>query len=376
MKMYVVGGAVRDVLLGRTPKDIDYVAVGSTPKEMLGSGLKAIPASSFPVFHDKDGNEIALARKERKVGNGYHGFECEYDNTVTLEDDLYRRDLRMNSMAVDIQNWIKFKNDKKIKHVIDPYGGIDDIFSGTIHHTSEFFVEDPVRALRAIRLANRYGFRIHSKTEELIRSMVHSGELDHLTPERIWLEVEKVFSDSKDAFAFFTECERLETLPKMFPNTDDLFIDDEDIRLYEKSGLQDKEYAYLAMMNTNSNQYLENFSKSMKLPSSYFRLAKGYQNVMFIINDGKLTSPEDVIRLLESLNAFQSTDLLDRVCSYLIDVENSHLKECEQLKLSLSSISDINFTMLSPAQQKLKGKAVGNAINNLRIQTLEALYRR
>ena len=128
MDIFVVGGAVRDVLLGREPKDIDYVVVGSTPQEMLHAGFKSIPASSFPVFHNKDGDEYALARKEKKVGNGYHGFECEYDTSVTLEEDLYRRDLRINSMAVPLESWCEFKSTLDAYHVIDPYDGTEDIF--------------------------------------------------------------------------------------------------------------------------------------------------------------------------------------------------------------------------------------------------------
>jgi tRNA nucleotidyltransferase/poly(A) polymerase len=177
MKIYKVGGCVRDMLLGLTPKDVDYVVVGATPDEMEALGYEKVGAS-FPVFL-KDGSEYALARTERKVGVGYLGFETSYDPNVTLEDDLKRRDLTINSMAFD---------DVTCK-VIDPHGGRADLEAKLLRHTSEAFAEDPVRVLRTVRFAARYGFTIVPETLELMERIV--PELDHVPAERIWTEIEK-----------------------------------------------------------------------------------------------------------------------------------------------------------------------------------------
>lgn len=178
MKVYQVGGCVRDKLLGRTPNDIDYVVVGATPQEMLDLGFSQVGAS-FPVFlHPTTGAEYALARTERKTGVGYLGFETDYNPNVTLEDDLYRRDLTINSMAMDEDG-----------NLIDPCGGQADLEACLLRHTSEAFAEDPVRVLRTARFAARFGFQIAPETLKLMGDIAH--ELDFVPQERIWAEIEK-----------------------------------------------------------------------------------------------------------------------------------------------------------------------------------------
>jgi tRNA nucleotidyltransferase/poly(A) polymerase len=177
MKTYLVGGAVRDLLLGLTPKDRDYVVVGSTEAEMLANGFTRVGAS-FPVFL-KNGEEYALARKERKTGVGYKGFDVVFDPSVTLEEDLFRRDLTINSMAMDLDTG----------EVIDPFGGRHDLAQGVLRATSDAFAEDPVRVLRTARFAARYGFTIAQDTLDMMRRV--SVELNHVPGERIWAEFEK-----------------------------------------------------------------------------------------------------------------------------------------------------------------------------------------
>lgn len=183
VKIYAVGGCVRDVLLGRTPKDYDYVVVGATPEYMIENGYVRVGAS-FPVFL-KDGNEYALARTERKVGVGYNGFETEHDASVTLEQDLIRRDLTVNSMAQDLQTG----------EIIDPFGGREDLSSGVLRHTSEAFAEDPVRVLRTARFAARYGFDVSVPTLDLMKKVMH--EIDAVPAERVWAEFEKGLAEGE-----------------------------------------------------------------------------------------------------------------------------------------------------------------------------------
>lgn len=184
MKTFIVGGFVRDTLLGcsSTSPDIDYVVVGSTPQEMINAGFTPVGAS-FPVFL-KDGEEYALARTERKTGVGYHGFSVECDSNITLEDDLLRRDLTINSMAMDMITG----------EIIDPYGGRADLTHKLIRHTSDAFAEDPVRVLRAARFAARYNFTIHPDTMLLMSSVAH--ELQHVPQDRILKEFSKSISDN------------------------------------------------------------------------------------------------------------------------------------------------------------------------------------
>ncbi len=184
MKVYLVGGAVRDELLRRPVKDRDYVVTGSSAEEMLSLGYKQVGAD-FPVFL-KDGEEYALARTERKTGKGYQGFVTEFGPDITLEDDLRRRDLTINAMARDLETG----------ELIDPFRGLEDLENGILRHVSPAFAEDPLRVLRVARFRARYGFRIAPMTTELMVGLVDSGELDHLTPERVWLELEKGLSET------------------------------------------------------------------------------------------------------------------------------------------------------------------------------------
>lgn len=191
MKIYKVGGCVRDTLMGREPKDIDYVVVDATPDEMFSAGFRQVGAD-FPVFlHPDTKEEYALARIERKTGIGYSGFTSE-TNGVTLEMDLSRRDLTINSMAMDDAG-----------NIVDPFHGQADIESRMLRHTSEAFREDPLRVIRVARFAARYpDFRIAEMTLTMMREMVRSGELNAIPNERFHAELDKVYGEV-DAVRFF-----------------------------------------------------------------------------------------------------------------------------------------------------------------------------
>jgi tRNA nucleotidyltransferase (CCA-adding enzyme) len=180
MQVYLVGGAVRDRLLGRAVGERDWVVVGATPAELTAQGYSAV-GKDFPVFlHPTSKEEYALARQERKVAPGYHGFTTVFSPDVTLEEDLKRRDLTINAMAEDAAG-----------NIIDPYGGQRDLTARLLRHVSEAFVEDPVRVLRVARFAARFaeqGFRIAPQTAALMAHMTASGEIAALTPERVWRE--------------------------------------------------------------------------------------------------------------------------------------------------------------------------------------------
>jgi len=180
MKIYLVGGAVRDQLLGYPVNECDWVVVGATPDALLQQGYRQV-GRDFPVFlHPESGEEYALARTERKLAPGYYGFTCDFNPNVTLADDLSRRDLTINAMAMDDKG-----------QLIDPYGGLNDLQAKILRHVSPAFVEDPVRVLRVARFAARYhhlGFKLADETRVLMYTMVKRGELAHLVPERVWQE--------------------------------------------------------------------------------------------------------------------------------------------------------------------------------------------
>ncbi|MBU3739913.1 MAG: multifunctional CCA addition/repair protein, partial [Rhodoferax sp.] len=191
MQIYLVGGAVRDALLGLPVKDRDWVVVGATPEQMLAAGYRPV-GRDFPVFlHPQTGEEYALARTERKTGPGYRGFEVHAAPGVTLEQDLARRDLTINAIAVASQALRPdggFAADSDA--VVDPWGGRQDLANRRLRHVTEAFREDPVRILRLARLSARFpDFTVAHDTLALMREMVDAGEIDHLVPERVWQEI-------------------------------------------------------------------------------------------------------------------------------------------------------------------------------------------
>lgn len=211
MKIYAVGGAVRDRLLGRPVADEDFVVVGASPEQMEQLGYRTV-GKDFPVFlHPQTNQQYALARTERKTARGYKGFEVHASPEITLEQDLARRDLTINAIARDDKG-----------NIIDPYQGAADLKAGILRHVSEAFVEDPVRVLRVARFAARFGFRIAPETLELMREMVRSGEVDHLVPERVWQELSRGLMEETPSRMLLAlrECGALQ---RILPEIDALF---------------------------------------------------------------------------------------------------------------------------------------------------------
>ncbi|KXZ72615.1 multifunctional CCA addition/repair protein [Acinetobacter venetianus] len=214
MQVYLVGGAVRDHLLGHPYHEKDYVVVGATPEQLLAEGYQPV-GKDFPVFlHPKTKEEYALARTERKSGVGYHGFQFFTDTTVKLEEDLIRRDLTINAMAMDENGT-----------VYDPYGGQQDLERKILRHVSDAFIEDPLRVLRVARFAARYaayGFKIADETIQLMKNIAKTGELDALTPERVWKETSRALMEDQ-ADVYFQTLKECDALKILFPEIDALF---------------------------------------------------------------------------------------------------------------------------------------------------------
>lgn len=223
VKIYLVGGAVRDLLLNKTPKDNDFVIVGadsSFARRLQSIGFEQVGAD-FPVYlHPDTKEEFAFARQERKVGKGYAGFESITSPELTIEDDLIRRDLTVNSMAIDLEN----------DQLIDPFNGQLDLQNGIIRHTSDAFSEDPLRVLRVARFIARYNFTVAPETEILIEDLVKSGDLKHLVQERVSVEFEKIFSE-KHADRALSFMQTRGVLNSIHPKFND--IDEDDMRVFK-----------------------------------------------------------------------------------------------------------------------------------------------
>lgn len=211
---YLVGGAVRDKLLNHPYHEHDWVVVGATPEMLINKGYFLV-GKDFPVFlHPETKEEYALARSERKVAKGYQGFEVCADPSITLEEDLLRRDLTINAIAEDFEG-----------NLIDPYGGLNDIHNKILRHVSDAFIEDPVRVLRLARFYARYhqyGFTIADETKEIIQKMIKAGELEALTAERVFQELSKALGEA-EPHEFFNALREVGALEILFPEVEALF---------------------------------------------------------------------------------------------------------------------------------------------------------
>ena len=283
MKTYVVGGAVRDELLGLPVQDRDHVVVGATPEEMERLGFKPV-GKDFPVFlHPQTHEEYALARTERKSARGYKGFTVHASPEVTLEEDLRRRDLTINAMAKAEDGTL-----------IDPYGGKRDLEQGVLRHVSEAFAEDPVRILRLARFAARFGFNVAPETMALMRQMVASGEADYLVPERVWQEFAKGLME-REPERMFEVLEAASLQKKLLPE------------VRERSGLAGGtlpvRFARLCWPLKEAE--VEALCERLKAPSEARELALLACRTRVALRASRLATPEALLELLKRADAFR-----------------------------------------------------------------------
>ena len=316
MKIYEVGGAVRDALLNEEAKDKDWVVVGSSPEEMAAKGFRPI-GKDFPVFlHPETNEEYALARTEKKSGQGYHGFNFYFGKEVTLEEDLSRRDLTINAMAKD--------DDGKI---IDPFGGRKDLENKIFRHVSDAFSEDPLRAIRLARF-HTYGhlnnFEITEETKKLINEIVDSGEIAKLSPNRIWTETERALSSSNPDIYF-------KILLKY--NLQKPYLDGLQSSSCDSS---DNIQARWAELQMNNNFIL---GENLPIPNAFSNAAK----ILRMLSNIKLDSKEnELLKALQEISFERNSILIESL------VELPHLKDTKQLILKLlSGMKETNFSVLA-----------------------------
>lgn len=356
MRIFAVGGSVRDALMGIECNDHDYVVVGSTEQEMLDAGFKNVGAA-FPVFlHPETGDEYALARREKKIGPGYKGFAVEFDSDVTLTDDLGRRDLTLNCMAQDIHNR---------DHLYDPFNGLDDLHNRVLRHATDAFKEDPLRVVRLARFYARFtDFTIAPETVEFAKEIVDSGEMDTLSDERFWAEMEKMFNQSGDPYRFFEALWNFGAITKVKFFKDifgdvDIFWLKEAERVCVNIGhsyADDRAVIFTALMSSG-------LMKSVALPTRAIKLA---ENIAFVRAMAPV-APEKIVGLI---NANRGWNTNNKNMGLLFDCIAVSALGGEAFPVSLSLLMDCQEAGTSldvDGYLHLPGKEIGIALVNDRL---------
>ncbi len=361
MKCYLVGGAVRDRLLGYPFSERDWVVVGATPDDMLRAGFRPV-GRDFPVFiHPDSGEEYALARTERKRGHGYHGFVFHTDTNVTLEQDLARRDLTINAIA-----------ETDSGELVDPYGGRDDLERKLLRHVSPAFAEDPLRVLRVARFAARYhhlGFRVADETVALMRTMVASGEVDHLVPERIWKETERALLERNPEIYFDT----LTDVGALVRISGGALVA---LSLHATDALQraaaancDGEVRFATLLAGTDDALVEALCQQWRVPNSYAELAR--LALAPLAQALQLETPAQAIELFERCDALRRPDRFRQFIA-LCDAEGAPPATQRRLERALDAGSAVTAAELIAAG--LKGEQLGAALKQKRRDAIAASW--
>lgn len=404
MEIYLVGGSVRDELLGRKNVDHDWIVVGATAADMLQQGYIQV-GKDFPVFlHPDSKEEYALARTERKTSQGYYGFECNADPTVTLEEDLMRRDLTINAIAKATDGTI-----------IDPYGGQKDLQAKVLRHVSPAFAEDPVRILRLARFAARYEeFTVAPETLGLMRNMVLAGEVDSLVPERVWQETERALTENSPQkfFLILRECGALE---KIFPALNKLwgvpqkieYHPEVDTGVHTMMSLQqavafgataDVRFATLCHdlgkgltpeqdlpshkgHEDRGVKPIELWCKQYRVPNHYRDLAVKVARWHLHAHRAAELRPDTILKLLKGLDVFRNPSILGK---YLLACKadatgrlgktNDPYPQLDIILKSFEAANSVHSQAL--LAEGLKGPELGAAIDKLRVAAIKIALQR
>lgn len=403
MKYYLVGGCVRDKLLGRPIKDRDWVVVGATVDEMLQQGFHQV-GKDFPVFlHPDSKQEYALARTERKTGPGYTGFEFHAAADVTLEEDLIRRDLTINAIA-----------ESESGEIIDPYHGQRDLDSRILRHVSPAFAEDPVRILRVARFAARYadlGFQVAAETTELMRTMVEAGEVDALVPERVWQETVNALGEHRPE-VFIEVLRSCGALAKLFPEIDRLYgvpqpaqhHPEIDTGVHTMMVLQqacqlspDPEVRFAALVHdlgkgtTSPDEWprhiaheergvplVKGLCQRLKIPKAFQELGVLVTRYHLHYHRAAELKASTMLKTLQSLDAFRRPE---RFAQFLLaceadargrtGYEDRQFEQTAIMRAALAASNDVSVQPLLDAG--IQGKALADKLNLLRIESIKQL---
>ncbi|WP_101758218.1 multifunctional CCA tRNA nucleotidyl transferase/2'3'-cyclic phosphodiesterase/2'nucleotidase/phosphatase [Oceanicoccus sp. KOV_DT_Chl] len=364
MKIYLVGGAVRDKLLGYPFHEHDWVVVGGTPEQLLAQGYQQV-GKDFPVFlHPDSKEEYALARTERKNGRGYTGFSCYASPDVTLEQDLLRRDLTINAIAEDSDG-----------NLIDPYGGQQDIQQKILRHVSPAFSEDPLRVLRVARFAARYahlGFTVANETLQLMQAISDSGELHNLVAERVWKELESSLQEQSPQ-QFFAVLKQAHALAVLLPEFNDLGSNDFQVLQLASERNCSSSIRFALLCAALAPDVTQTLCQRIKIPNEFRDLAMLLSRHQQQCQQN-FTAAEPLLDLLEALDPFRRperfTDFL-QCCTLINTVLDRNLKNTSQLNEAYQCCNRINAKQF--ADQGLKGKAIASALREQRITLISEL---
>jgi tRNA nucleotidyltransferase (CCA-adding enzyme) len=402
MKIYRVGGCIRDRLLNLPVTDIDWVVTGTTTEQMQNAGYKPV-GKDFPVFlHPKTKQEYALARSERKTGPGYRGFEFDTDPTITIEQDLSRRDLTINAIAEDENN-----------NLIDPYGGQNDLQKRILRHVSNAFSEDPVRVLRVARFAARFhhlGFRLAPETTQIMREIGLSGELDSLVPERVWSEMSRALGEANPSI-FFETLRECDVLAILFPEINGLYGVPQTAKYHpeidtgihvmmalEKSAEMnlDTESRFAVLMHdlgkaTTSVELLpshhgheqrgvalvKSFCKHWKVPKAHTELALITTEYHTHVHRAFELKPATLLKFFAKTDVFRKPDRFKKmILACLSDVrgrtnfENDPYPQADFVNQIAEKLCSADIREVTT--QGLQGKELGAAIHQLRLDIIKA----
>ena len=409
MKRYLVGGAVRDRLLGLPVRERDWVVTGATPEDMVAAGYRPV-GKDFPVFlHPQTKEEHALARTERKQGRGYHGFTFHTGAEVTVEDDLIRRDLTVNAIAEDEDG-----------RIVDPHGGRRDLAARLLRHVSPSFAEDPVRVLRVARFAARFaplGFRVADETLALMRQMVEAGEVDHLVPERVWKETERALSgDGRGEHGyrpsvFFQILHRCGALARVMPElaaltgvpqraedhpevdtlVHTLMCVDAATRMgfplevhvaallhdLGKGATPKAEWPSHRMHDVRGVPRVEQFAARLRLPNAQRELALAVTREHLLVHRAEELRPGTLLQLLERMRAFQRGIFFEQALDACLcdargrlGLEESDYPPPAFLREAAAAARAVQARdVMTP---EISGAAVGEALSKARVERLSA----
>lgn len=357
MKIYLVGGAVRDQLLHRSVTEKDWVVVGETQRSMLAASFQQV-GKDFPVFlHPQTKEEYALARKERKVAKGYHGFEFDVTASVTLEEDLLRRDLTINAIAQDDAG-----------KIIDPYHGVDDLKNKILRHVSPAFAEDPVRILRVARFSARFpDFHVADETNHLMKKMVDDGEVNALVAERVWKEFEKAMGEvaPEKFIEILDNCHALKILfPIFYKNKSTI------IRVLKNSCSKTTvsfEKIIVMMLACDDIVAIKQCCEHYKAPHDVVDMIELLSNYQASYENSITLSSEELLQLFTHVDAFRREQRFKQWL-YLCDISSS-LTHSTYILRAYEAIKKIDIPR--DVLKKCQGKEIGEYIEKQRLEKLK-----
>jgi tRNA nucleotidyltransferase (CCA-adding enzyme) len=361
MQIYLVGGAIRDTLLGQKVIERDWVIIGATPEQLLKQNYQAV-GKDFPVFlHPETKEEYALARTERKKAPGYYGFICDFNPDISLEQDLLRRDLTINAIAMDQHH-----------QIIDPYNGRLDIQQRTLRHVSDAFTEDPVRVLRVARFMARFahlGFTIAQETMQLMQQMVCNNELSYLVPERIWQEWHNSLL-TQNPELFITTLHECGALKIIAPELDLLYTNNL-LQLFKNTAnLTNEPHIRFAALACAIKTNLNEFCQRLRVPKQYTHLALITAEYVHKIKELHTLTPNEIVQILEKTDAFRRPEIFNQLLIISDALNTTKFSSCwRHIALACAACK--------PEENQTNGQLIKQDLHAKRVivaQQIKALY--